>query len=92
MSNIDPLKEIIEGLEPVEAKKASDKRVQEVSKNAQAKQSQADLVDFGFVKIWTAILEIFSVFYVQTQERKNEIEKSLEKKVKTKNKPEQETK
>jgi|GEM_PF-6436040 len=73
MSANDPLEKLINDFDAIEVKEPPHKRLEKISKSASNKQSTGDIVDFGFVKIWTVLLEIFSIFYVQTQERKNNV-------------------
>lgn len=74
MSSEDPLKKIILDSDLGGAREDSSERVNKISKAVNAKDSQAKIVDFGIVKIWTVLLELIGVFYVRTQERKVENE------------------
>lgn len=52
----------------------SEIRFQKIQKKINSAQSNSDFAEFGFVKIWIALVEFLSVFYARTQERKANIE------------------
>ena len=63
-------KKLLGGLEPQpEGQRTS--LAQGIARKVQKQQSQKDVLNFGLVKFWTVLLQIFSVFYVQTKRRQH---------------------
>lgn len=67
MKNDDPFAKLIKEAETTpEARKISPERVNSIQKQIKKKQSQSDLLEFGFVKLWTIILEFFAKVHTST--------------------------
>ena len=57
-------------IDPQRSEQDSGQAAKQIIAKAKSQQSQKDLLSFGFVKLWTVVLEFLSIFYVYSQNRK----------------------
>ena len=69
MSSDDQMKSIMAGTSLKDTRSLKDRqRLQNIIQaQARTQQSKADLLEFGFVKIWTILLEFLMILYVRSQ-------------------------
>lgn len=72
----DDLKDLINETDANKRSEADAQRAkQKIITKAKRQQGQKDLLDFGFVKIWTILLELFSIIFVNVKKVQMETER-----------------
>ena len=70
MSSDDNFKKLIDGIEPLHRSDKDQQLAQDkILRKASRKQNQVNLLEFGFVKIWTILLEFLMLFYVKSKQQ-----------------------
>lgn len=72
MRDEDFKQKINEGL-PQRSAQSRQRSVTAIVQGARRQQGQKDVLDFGLIKFWTILLQIFSMFYVETKRHQNRV-------------------